>query len=84
MCDEEVSLDLIVSQEAKGDMVVETSGALTVALDTQLTEELVQGWFVRSSAGCKNIGKTAVWQSRTGLISSYDAFCGLDGSFERV
>ena len=48
ICDEPISLeDVMVSQEAKGDMVVETAGALTVALDTQLTEALEQEGLVR-------------------------------------
>ncbi|MBL91303.1 MAG: isoleucine--tRNA ligase [Myxococcales bacterium] len=48
VCGEAIGLDdLIVAQEAKGDMVVETAGALTVALDTQLSTELVQEGLVR-------------------------------------
>ncbi len=48
ICGEPITLeDVLISQEAKGDMVVETSGALTVALDTQLTEELEQEGTVR-------------------------------------
>ncbi len=48
ICDEPITLeDVLITQEAKGDMVVETAGALTVALDTQLTEELAQEGLVR-------------------------------------
>ena len=48
VCGEAIGLDdLIVAQEAKGDMVVETAGALTVALDTQLSTELIQEGLVR-------------------------------------
>jgi isoleucyl-tRNA synthetase len=58
--------DVLVTRTARGDVVIETAGALTVALDTTLDEKLSpRGTPARWSAACRRCARTRAWRSPT-------------------